>query len=261
MKKYTVLLLLVLITVSCGQYQKVLNSKDPQAMYVLGSKLYKAGKYPKAERLFALSEQAFVGKPQYERLKFMRAMSLYHMRQYMSAGYEFRQFVNLFPRSSKSDEAYYYIIKCYQKLTPDYTRDLSYAEKTLEEAERFFEIYPDSKYVPQVKEISREAYRKLQRKAFEHGKLYYDLGYFKSAVITLNNFLSDYPGTVFKEDALYYRFLAAAKLALNSVESKKEARTKSALHYFEIFKNRFPESKYKKSAENYYNKLKKLNVS
>ncbi len=257
MKKLILVLIFTLTILSCGQYQKVLNSNDPHKMYLLGTELYKKGKYPKAERLFALAENAYIGKPQYERLKFMRAMSLYHMRQYMSAGYEFRQFVNLFPNSSKNDEAYFYIIKCYQKLTPDYTRDLQYAEKTLEESERFFELYPQSKYIPQVKEISKEAFHKLQRKEFAHGKLYYDLGYYKSAVIALDNFLSDYPGTVFKEDALYYRFLAAAQLALNSVESKKAERTETALHYFEIFKNRFPQSKYLKTAENYYKKLKK----
>ena len=239
----------------------MLNSNDPHKMYLLGSDLYKKGKYPKAERLFALAEQSYVGKPQYERLKFMRAMSLYHMRQYMSAGYEFRQFVNLFPHSSKNDEAYFYIIKCYQKLTPDYTRDLQYAEKTLEESERFFELYPQSQFIPQVKEISKEALRKLQHKEFARGKLYYDLGYFKSAMISLDNFLSDYPGSVFKEDALYYRFLAAAQLALNSVESKKAERTKTALHYYEIFKNRFPQSKYLKTAENFYKKLKKQSQS
>ncbi len=246
---------------SCGQYQKVLNGKDPHQMYLLGTQLYKKGKYPKAERLFALAENSYIGKPQYERLKFMRAMSLYHMHQYMSAGYEFRQFINLFPNSSKNDEAYFYIIKCYQHLTPDYTRDLQYAEKTLEESERFFDLYPQSKFIPQVKVISQEALQKLQHKEFAHGKLYYDLGYYKSAIITLNNFLSDYPGTLFKEDALFYRFLAAAQLALNSVDAKKAERTNTALRYYEIFKNRFPQSQYLKTAESFFKKLKKSSQS
>ena len=40
----------------------------------------------------------------------------------------------------------------------------------------------------------------------------------------LENFLADYPGTPYKEQALYYRLDSAYKLAINSIESKKQER-------------------------------------
>jgi len=245
-----------LLMASCGEYQKTLNGHDPRAQYTMASQLFKEGKYAKAERLFALAENAYISRPEYERLKFMRAVSLYHLKQYFSAGYEFRQFTKLFPNSIKKEEADYYIVKCYDNLTPEYYRDLTYGEKTIEEAERFLKTYPDSKFVPEIKEISKKTLLKFDRKDFENAKLYYDLGYVKSAIKAFNNYLMDHPGSPFKEQALYYRFLAAADLALNSVEEKKKERTEQALKYFEKFKKAFPDSEYMKKAETYVEKLK-----
>ena len=47
---------------------------------------------------------------------------------------------------------------------------------------------------------------------------------FKGALKALENFISDYPGTPFKEQALYYRLDSAYKLAINSIDSKKQER-------------------------------------
>lgn len=256
MRKLLLILLTGLLLSACGEYQKVLNSHDPKAQYHLASQLFKQGKYAQAERLFALAEPAYISRPEYERLKFMRAVSLYHLKQYFSAGYEFRQFTKLFPRSSKKEEADYYIVKCYDKLTPEYYRDLTYGEKTLEEAERFLKTYPNSKFAPEVKEISKKNINKFNRKDFENAKLYYDLGYFKSAIKALNNYLSDHPGSPYKEQALYYRFLAAADLAINSVEEKKQERTEQALRYYDKFKQTFPQSPLLKKADAHLKKLK-----
>jgi outer membrane protein assembly factor BamD len=41
----------------------------------------------------------------------------------------------------------------------------------------------------------------------------------KSALVALDNFIADYPGTPYKEDALYYKFDSAYQL-VNSVPAK-----------------------------------------
>jgi outer membrane protein assembly factor BamD len=43
---------------------------------------------------------------------------------------------------------------------------------------------------------------------------------FKSALVALDNFIADYPGTPYKEDALYYKFDSAYQLGINSVPAK-----------------------------------------
>jgi TolA-binding protein len=37
---------------------------------------------------------------------------------------------------------------------------------------------------------------------------------FKSALVALDNFIADYPGTPYKEDALYYKFDSAYQLGI-----------------------------------------------
>ncbi len=258
MKKIILIFLSGLFLISCGQYQKTLNSKDPMRQYKMGTKLYEKGKYARAERLFEMAEEALKTTPHYERLKYMKAKSLYEMHQYHSAGFEFRNFTRLFPKSSKREEAAFYIVKCYYELTPEYYRDLTYGIKMLEEAEQFLKRYPQSKYAEQVKKMSADIVYRLDKKDFENAKLYYNIGYYKAAIKAFNNFLSDHPGSGLKEQAQYYRFLAAAELALNSVPSKIKKRTEDALDFLKKFKAIYPQSKFLKEMERYGKRLQSV---
>ena len=69
---------------------------------------------------------------------------------------------------------------------------------------------------------------KLEKKAFENAKQYNKISDYKSAIVALDNFISDYPGTPFKENALFYKFDSTYQLAINSVVSKKEERLVNA---------------------------------
>ncbi len=258
MKKIFPIIISILFLGGCGQYQKTLNSKDPVKQYQLGTKLYEKGKYARAERLFEMAEEALKTTPHYERLKYMKAKSLYEMRQYHSAGFEFRNFTRLFPNSSKREEAAFYIVKCYYELTPEYYRDLTYGVKMLEEAEQFLKKYPQSQFAGDVKKMSADIVYRIDKKDFENAKLYYNIGYYKSAIKAFNNFLADHPGSSFKEQAYYYRFLSAADLALNSVPSKMKKRAKQALEYLDKFKILFPQSEYLKEMERYGKRLQAI---
>jgi outer membrane protein assembly factor BamD len=43
--------------------------------------------------------------------------------------------------------------------------------------------------------------KKKNRKVFENAKGYNTISDFKSAIVALDNFIADYPGTPYKEDA------------------------------------------------------------
>ena len=68
--------------------------------------------------------------------------------------------------------------------------------------------------------------KKLELKAFEIAKQYYTTGeYFhnyNTAIKALDNFILDYPGTKFKEDALFYKFGSAYQIAILSVPAKNK---------------------------------------
>jgi outer membrane protein assembly factor BamD len=47
-------------------------------------------------------------------------------------------------------------------------------------------------------------------------------------LVALDNFISDYPGTIYKEEALYYKLDSSYQLAINSIPSKMEERLNNA---------------------------------
>ncbi len=257
MKKLIVIFAGILLLSACSQYQKVYNGNDIDAKYKMAWKMYEAKKWGKADQLFSQVDKFYKRKPTYQRLLFAHAMTLFNKKYYVSAGEKFRKFTQLYPESSKAEEADYYIVKSYDALSPKYSVDQAYTVRAIEEVNRFLKKYPFSKYKDEVNKINSKLERKLERKYYEIAKLYYDLGRYKAAIRALNNYMVDYPGSHYKEDALFYRYKAAADLALNSVESKKEERLKKAMAYYQNFKEKSTNEAYKKEAESLYEALQK----
>jgi len=255
MKKLLLILIGVTLLTACSEYQKVYNGKDADAKYKLAWKYYEAGKYNKADQLFTQIDRVYKRKPAYQRLLFAHAMTLFNMKYYVSAGEKFRKFTQLFPESTKAEEADYYIVLAYNALSPKYSVDQAYTVRAMEEIEGFLKRHPFSKYKDQVNDIYAKLQYKLEKKYYTIAKLYYDLERYKSAIRALNNYLVDYPGSAFKEDALFYRFKAAGDLALKSVESKKAKRLQTATEYYKNYIEKSKNPKYKKEADKLYERL------
>jgi len=255
MKKLVLILAGFVLLSACSEFQKVYNGKDPEAKYKLAWKYYEAGKYSKADQLFSQVDRLYKRKPTYQRLLFAHAMSLYKMKYYVSAGEKFRKFTQLFPESSKAEEADYYIVLAYDALSPKYSVDQSYTVRAMEEIEGFLKRHPYSKYKDEVNDIYAKLQLKLEKKYYTIAKLYYDLELYKSAIRAFNNYLIDYPGSAFKEDALFYRFKSAGDLALKSVESKKQKRLQTAKEYYQNFIEKSQNAKYKKEADKLYERI------
>ena len=210
--------------VSCSQYQKALKSDDIAVKTEAANKMYEAGKYIKAIRLYEQIAPAYKGKPSAERMFFFYSNSLYKSKQYYLAGYQFENFAATYPKSEKREEASFLGAECFYRLSPVYSLDQTDTEKALNKLQRFIDTYPNSEYLGKANEYVKELREKLEKKAFEIAKQYNTISDFKGALKALENFIADYPGTPFKEEALYYRFDSAYKLAINSVPSKKQER-------------------------------------
>ena len=68
MKNFIYILVLVLSMNSCSEYQKVLKNEDIAAKFKLGTELFDAGKFDKANRIFVQIVPKYRGKPQAEKL-------------------------------------------------------------------------------------------------------------------------------------------------------------------------------------------------
>lgn len=223
-KKIVSLLLVVILFSSCSEYQKALKTEDVAVKFEMGTKLYDGGKYTKAIRIFEQIAPAYRGKPQAEKLFYMFAQSYYKTKQYYLAGYQFESFASGYPKSEKIQEASYLGAKSFSMLSPIYSLDQTDTRKALEKFQVFIDTYPNSEYLPEANKTVKMLSEKIEKKVFENAKGYNTISDFKSAIVALDNFIADYPGTPFKEDALFYKFDSAYQLAINSVPSKMQER-------------------------------------
>jgi outer membrane protein assembly factor BamD len=249
MKKIVSLFLLVVLFGSCGEYQKALKSEDVAVKFEMATKLYDAGKYNDAIRLIEQIAPAYRGKPQAEKLFYMFSMSYYNTKQYYLAAYQFESFVSGYPKSEKLEESSYLGAKCFSMLSPVYSLDQTDTFKAIDKLQGFIDSYPNSQYTPEANKALRSLNEKIEKKVYENAKGYHTIMDYKSAMVSLENFVGDYPGTPFKEDALFYKYDSAYQLGINSIPSKMEERLNVAKAAYNSLIKFKPDTKHKKIAD------------
>jgi outer membrane protein assembly factor BamD len=242
MKKYFYILVLIFGLSSCSEFQKALKSESIADKFKLGTQLFDEGKFAKANRLFVQIVPNYRGKPQAEKLMYMYSKSFYEMKDYYLSGYQFERFVTSYPKSEKVEEAAFISAKSYYLLCPIYTKDQEDTIDAIEKLQVFINTYPDSEYNEEANKMVKELDFKLEKKAFEIAKQYNNISDFKASINSFNNFLLEYPGSALREEALFYRLDSAYKLAVNSVEYKKENRLNTAQNYLDSYLGNFPDS-------------------
>ncbi|WP_234974683.1 outer membrane protein assembly factor BamD [Tenacibaculum agarivorans] len=254
MKRIIYVVFTFLVLTSCGEYQKALNRGTTEEQYKMGVKMYEAEKYSKALRLFEKIIPAYRGKPQMERIQYMVANSNFNERTYGIAAYHFKRFSDNYPKSSKKEEADFLSALSYYKAAPTYTKDPTNINKALDAFQGFIDEYPDSSRLEEANKYYKELRYMLETKAFEIAKNYYktavtDPRNYRAAIVAFDNLISDYLGTSYKEEALFYRLKAAHDFAVKSTFRRKQERIKDAIKAYNKLKRNFPNSKYSKESE------------
>ena len=127
-------------------------------------------------------------------------------------------------------------------LSPNYSLDQENTNEAMEKLQIFIDNYPNSKYSTEANNYIRELQIKLEKKDFEISKQYYTIRDYKAAISSLDNFISNFPGTPYKENALYYKFISQYEIATNSVPSKRLERLEGAKDTYEAILRYYPES-------------------
>ena len=230
---------LVLVFSSCSEYQKMLKNPDSGLKYAMSENLYKKGKYKKALKLMEQIVPVYRGKPQAEKLMFMYADTYYKLEDFYLSGYQFERFATSYPKSDSVETAAYYSASSYYELSPVYSLDQKDTYTGLEKLQTFIDTYPNSEYRKEANKKVKELTYKLQKKDIEVSKQYLKTGLalnsYKNSITAFENFISDHPGSIFREDAYFGRFQAQYELALQSVPKKVEDRLQIAIEYFNDF--------------------------
>ncbi len=247
---------------SCSEYQKVLKGPNAKAKYDMAQKYYEGGDYKRSNRLFEQIAPGYVGKPQGERVMFFLSDSYFKMEDYNMAGYQFERFIKSYPQSDKVPEAAFFGAKSYYELSPKYSLDQTDTDKALIKLQGFINTYPESDFFAEANTMAQELTTKKERKAFEIAKQFNDLGEFnydllKSAVACVDNFASDFPGSIYREEAFFIKFQATTTLAFNSIELIKKERLNTAKEAYNTFRKKYPVSEFDKKAENLLEKIEK----
>ena len=242
-------LLVALFLISCSDYQKALKSEDVATKFSMAEKLYQDKKYTKAIALFEQIAPAYRGKPQAENLFYMYSQSLYKTKQFYSAGYQFESYTSSYPKSERVEEAAFLGAKSFSKLSPVYSLDQGDTAKAIDKVQNFIDRFPNSTFLPEANELVKMLRNKIEKKEFEIAKQLHTISNYKAAMISFDNFISDFPGTPYKEEALFYKYDSAYLLAVNSIPAKLEERLLNAkVAYANLIKFK-ADTKYLKEAD------------
>ncbi len=248
-KIYIFILLVAVGVSSCSEYQKVLNKGSVEKQYEMATKLYESQKYNKSIQLFEKITPNYRGKPQMERIQYMVAQAHYNTKQYTLAAYYFDKFVKNYPKSSKIEEAAYLSAHSYYLASPIFSLDQKDTYEAITAMQNFIFKYPNSPNIADANKYVEELTGKLEKKSFEIAKQYYHTMDYIAAIVAFDNLLSDYLGTSYKEEALYFKFKSAYELAIKSYFTKKEERLNEAVKMHERLKRSFSNSKYLEETE------------
>jgi outer membrane protein assembly factor BamD len=244
-KKWILLLILSLFLISCGEFNNVVKSTDYEYKYKKGLEYYQAKDYTHAITLFEDLVYAFRGTSKGDDLYYYYAYSCYKQKDYLLAGHYFKAICDQYPRSEYAEESQFMMAMCFYNESPDPMLDQEVSVNAIDAFQLFINMYPFSqKRVEEATSLINEINEKVVYKSYLSAKLYFDMVYYKAAVIALNNSLNDFPATKYREEIKYLLFKSKYLLAINSVEAKKRERLNEARDEYFTFADEFPESKY-----------------
>lgn len=249
-------LLLLLSTLWLGacsnSYQKLLKSTDVNKKYEAAIQYYDKGDYFRAGALLEEMIPLLKGRPEAEKAQFYFANTNYKQRNYVLSAHYFEQFTETYPNSSYVEEATFLHAKSLFRDSPGFELDQTNTVAALDALQDFLNRYATSQFRPEAENMSQELQKKLENKAFESARIYYQLRYNQAAVVALTNFQQQYPASAYAEQADFLRVSAQYAWAQESIEEKQRERYLEVVGFYQHFLDNFPKSKNLKAAEAMY---------
>ena len=247
------LCLATLFFVGCkSKFEKLRNSNNITMKYQEAVKLYEKGKYSKALILFDDLASKYRGRAEAEDLFYLIANANYKLKDYTSARFHFRSFASTYENSPRAEECLYMSAYCYYLESPRHSLDQDNTNKAINELQLFINRYEDSPRVEEANKLVQNLREKLERKAFDNAKLYYNMGLaddYRAAVIAFENVLRQYPDTKFAEEIEFLMLKSQYLYADNSRFFRQEERFNDAIDYYNSFVENYPTSKFKSEAD------------
>ncbi|GAB3530646.1 outer membrane protein assembly factor BamD [Pontibacter brevis] len=251
-----VLFCLLLLASSCSNFQKLLKSNDVNKKYQAALEYYEKEEFYRASQLLDQVTPLLAGTENAEKALFYQAQSHYMQGNYILSDAYFRNFYTTYPRSPLAEEAMYMQARSLYQQSPSYQEDQTPTITAIGAFEEFITRYPASEHVPEANRTIEELYLKLDKKEFNQARLYYQLRYWRSAVVAFNNFQREHASSPYSEEAAFLKLESQYRFAMESIPSKQEERFDEAIDYFQSFVDQYPDSKFKRNAEQIYDQAR-----
>jgi len=160
---------------------------------------------------------------------------------------EFKEFITFYPTSARVDYAQYKLGMTHYKRMRRAERDQTETAAAVREFEVFFDRYPNSMLISEVRMEWREARSRLSEASYRVGLYYYRARWYPGAIDRFKEVLKDDPGYPGRDAVYYY-------LAESLLKTEKKAE---ALPYYDRLVKEFETSDYLADARR---KLETLSV-
>ncbi len=248
------ILLLTLLTTGCSEFEKLRKSTDLQKKVKAAFDYYEQKKYSRADILFEEVLPLIQGAPEAEKGTFYHAYCKYYLGDYILSRYQFQKFYETYARSQYAEEAMYMHAVSLYADSPHFNLDQSNTIEAVAALQNFINTYPASKYAEESSKLITELRVKMEKKAFEAAILYARTGNHKAALVAFNNFQNGFPDSDYNEEIAFHKVESAYLLAQQSIETKQKERYQEAVTFYETFLDTYPQSKFLRRAETYYEK-------
>lgn len=240
-----------------------MKSKNYKLIYQTANELYAKKRWFKASELYEKVIPAFKGTKDYEDLYYKYTYCFYNMKDYLTASYQFKSFVDLFPKSERADEMEFMYATSLFKMSPRAELDQTNTKKALEVLQSYINTHPDSKHITEANNYIDLGRAKIEKKSKKAAQLYYDMGEFKAASVAYQSLIQSFPESDEIDLYQYMTIKSFFNYAKLSNESKQEERYSEAVSAFSKLKEYYPKSKYlpeakqvESNAQNIINKLR-----
>jgi len=248
-KVSSIIVLFALLVAGCkGEFEKIRTSGDAGKLYDAAMGYYADEEYQRAQTLLELIISSYRGKKEAEEIYYKYAYTFYYLGNYTSAATYFNNFTQTFGNSPKRQEADFMAAYAKYQLSPSFRLDQTNTLEAIRDLQVFINSYPDSERVPQCNELIERMRKKLEEKATDEGRLYYNLRRYNSAIQSYENMLKDFPET---ENAINVRMMilrSAFQLAENSIYEKRKERLEDAARRATEFLRKYPKSDFTREA-------------
>ena len=253
-KKGLFILLTVCVLTGCGEYQKLLKSRNPEEKYQAALQYFNQQQYVKAQTLLDDVSSYYKGTERSEDVLAYLARWYMGQKSYESATDYYQAYIRNYPKGRYATEAYFQIGHCQFLDSPDARLDQEVTRNAIEAFQLFVELYPESPYAAQAYEEMSQLYDKLALKELKSAELYYNLGTYLgnnylSCEIVCKNALKNYPSNKYQEDFSWLILQAKYQQLVNSIDEKKLERARETQDEYYNFVTEYPDSKHRKEAE------------